>query len=140
MMGLTTYFKAVKIHREALLDFLIAHKVIRDSIICRICGSFLTINRETLLLRCSSVSYISHNKKKKCKVYCGYKIHAFHGTWFDKIRLNWQNVCRLIAFFLYFCPPHKQLLMDELDITGKTAIDWISFCREVTCHFDNYLL
>lgn len=68
--------------REALLDFLIDHKVIRDSIVCRNCGSLLTVNQNTLLLRCSNTSYIKCNKKKKRKVYRGYKIHAFHDTWF----------------------------------------------------------
>jgi len=86
---------------DALLHFLIFHRVICDTIICSKCGSELKLNRKTLFFRCSSVSYKIINKKKRQKVYCGYKISAFNGTWFEHTRRgDLKKICRFIGYFV----------------------------------------
>lgn len=124
---------------DTLLDFLILHRVIRDTVICPKCGSELHLNRETLRLRCFSVSYVTRNKKKRQKIYCGYNISTFRGTWFENAHLNLKKMCRFIAYFIYHPPPHVHRLMSELSINIRTAIDWSSFCRQVKCSQNTFI-
>jgi len=53
-------------NHESLLNFLLSHRVIRNTIICSKCRSELNLNRETLLLRCS-VYLMWWQRKKKTK-------------------------------------------------------------------------
>lgn len=117
---------------EALINFLIQRRVIRDAIICRNCGSELKVNRRTLLLRCSYSWYESARHTKRRRKHCNFEISAFHGTWFEKMHLDIQTSCRIISTFLYSEPPHQSKMEMEYDLGPNTAVDWISFCREVS--------
>ncbi|GBM51364.1 hypothetical protein AVEN_110814-1 [Araneus ventricosus] len=51
------------------------------------------------------------------------------GSWFERSRLP---IPTILLFLIYWCLEMKtKFILEQLDITNKTAIDWTSFCREV---------
>lgn len=117
--------------KDKLIDFLIERKVIHRQIECPRCKSTLNLNRDHMLFKCHDVRYEQRGHKKRRKVWCNFKVSAFHKTWFSHIHLSIETACRFIGYFLMISPPRQTFLMDELNIQSEAVVNWSNFCREV---------
>ncbi|GBO20003.1 hypothetical protein AVEN_104533-1 [Araneus ventricosus] len=51
------------------------------------------------------------------------------GSWFERCNLP---IPTILQFLIYWCVEMKtKFILQQLDITSKTATNWASFCREV---------
>lgn len=116
---------------DKLIDFLISRKVIHGDIKYPRYKTLLKLNRELMFFKCNATRYEKRGHKKRCKVWCNFKLSLLHNTWFSHSHLTLQCAYRLIAYFLMIRPPRVTFLIDELSITSNTVIDRSNFCREV---------
>ncbi|KYN05769.1 hypothetical protein ALC62_03248 [Cyphomyrmex costatus] len=128
-------FLALTYDRKRLIKFLIETNIIISEIQCPKCNSELIININTLLFRCYKVHYKKDKHKKRIKTKCDFKTSAKVDTWFSESKLSLETICRLTAYFIMLRPPRQEFLCTELDLSDKSVVDWISFCREVCVYW-----
>jgi len=126
-------FLSITHNLDSLWNFLSEKKVIRKEITCPKCGNVLVLTNsfENHVFHCGKHYYKIVKGRKRRKVTCNFKLSAFHGTWFERVHLDLQKICRFIAYFLMLQPPRFQFLQLELEIPKNTIVDWTNFCREV---------
>ncbi|KYN22649.1 hypothetical protein ALC57_04950 [Trachymyrmex cornetzi] len=125
-------FLALTYDRERLIQFLIKTNLILSEMQCPKCNSKLIIDKNTLLFHCYIVYYEKNKHKKRIKTKCNFKTSAKIDTWFTKSKLSLEIICRLTAYFIMLRPPRQEFLCTELELSDKSVVDWISFCREVS--------
>jgi len=113
-----------------LIEFLIAKSVFREEINCPICSSMVKLTRDLANLKyyCRTTYYKQVHNKKKCKMWCNFKVSALSGTWFAHSRLPIATVYRFISYFLTIRPPRQCFLQEELEMSPHTVVDWSHFC------------
>lgn len=56
--------------------------------------------------------------------------HSFRkGSWFDEIKLSISEI--LMITYLWVKKTTNEQIVDELNVSEPTVIDWKSFCREI---------
>jgi len=115
-----------------LWNFLCEKKMLQNEIICPRCEHLIKLNNaaENHIFHCRNAYYKIHHRKRQ-RVVCNFKMSAFHGIWFDRAHLSVSKICQFIAYFLIMPPPRHRFLINELELTEHTVIDWTNFCREV---------
>lgn len=91
----------------------------------------MELEDEELLFHCKKHYYKKLQKHKRKRLTCNFKISALHGTWFSHGLLNIDVVCHLICYIMMLNSPQQTFLQRELNISSRTAVDWVNFCREV---------
>lgn len=114
-------------------NYLCEKKVVRNKITCPKCQNELQLTyiSENHIFHCTEKYYKIIKGRKQRRITCNFKISAYHGTWFEKVRMDLTKVCRFIAYFLIMPPPRQRFLMNELQINNNSVVDWTNFCREV---------
>ncbi|KYN02609.1 hypothetical protein ALC62_06570 [Cyphomyrmex costatus] len=116
---------------DLLWNYLCEKKVIRNQMKCPKCDTMLNLRcMENKILHCTSKYYEVIKGRKRRKITCNFKISVFHGTWFKNVRIDIQNMCRFIAYFLMMQPPRQPFLMNELEMNSTSVVDWT--CRETS--------
>ncbi|KYM95728.1 hypothetical protein ALC62_13634 [Cyphomyrmex costatus] len=117
---------------DLLWNYLCEKKVVRNQIKCPKCDNKLNVRcTENKILHCTSKYYKRYKGRKRQKITCNFKISVFHGTWFENAHIDIQKICRFIAYFLMIQPPRQPFLMNELEMSSSSVVDWINFCREL---------
>ena len=68
--------------KDKLIDFLIQHSVLANTIRCSKCGNDVNINKETIMYRCRKRYTVKNEHKKRISKQCTYEKNAKAGTWF----------------------------------------------------------
>ena len=129
----TCLFEFVRlIHsKEKLVDFLIEHGVLANTITCSKCGNNIDIDKETLWYRCRKRYFVKNIHKKRVSTQCDFKKSVKEGTWFAKSNLDVGTICEIVACFLMLRYPRQDDTQDETGASSTTIVDWFNFCREV---------
>ena len=117
--------------KEKLIDFLIEHGVLVNTVKCSQCGSDVNINKETLLYRCQKRHIIKDKHKKRICERCTFEKIAKAGTWFSRSNLDVGTACKIVACFLMLRYPRQEDSQEEAGVAKATIVDWFNFCREV---------
>jgi transposase-like protein len=112
---------------ENIRQFFIAHGVIKSETQCGKCGNRVCLKEGDWHFRCTR--RVSINKKKAAT--CGWWASARTGSFVEKSRLPIVTLWRLVTYFLYHNPPRQPFLVENLDVSNRTVVDWFSFVREV---------
>jgi hypothetical protein len=139
MLGLFDFINIIH-NKDKLIDFLIHHGVLANTIKCSQCGNDVNINKDTLTFRCNGRHYIKNEHKKRVCKRCEFYKSARTGTWFYKSNADITTICKIVACFLMFRHPRHDDTMDETGVASATIVDWFNFCREVIIYFNNSLL
>lgn len=116
------------IENEAnLRSFLESHGLIMKSPrTCPGCANELVLPKDGLRWRCRKNVY-----RGKKKIVCNFDESINANTFFQGTHLSWKQVCYFVAYHVLFNPPRMQILIDEVEICGRTVVDWSSYIREV---------
>ena len=96
--------ESIRMNESDIIDFLIAHGVIKEAINCPSCGSLLALNRETLYFRCRSLREVVAKKKKKRY---DIKRSAREGSFLSKTHHHLTTYFYLVCYILHM-PPSRQ--------------------------------
>ncbi|XP_071576627.1 uncharacterized protein [Temnothorax nylanderi] len=130
MLGLLE-FARLTYNKIELIDFLIQHGVLANTIKCSQCGDNINIDKDTLTYRCRRRYYIKNIHKKRVCKQCDFYKSAKTGTWFHKSHLDIATICKIVACFLMLRHPRHDITMAETGVASATITDWFNFCREV---------
>lgn len=108
---------------DKLLQFCVAHKLLKDTTVCRTCKQSLTIVKNYTFI-CRKTTVI-----KKKKVTCNFKRSALKNTWFSKSKLDIGKI--LYMNYQWCCSVHSKFIRHDTGVSKPTQIDWNNFCREV---------
>ena len=123
------FYDALK-DRQWVIQFIKDHGLIARGKNCPKCKSECTLDTINLNWRCQKVN--SRNKKRKVR--CNTKRNAFLGTFFYNSKLPIEKI--LLFTYLFMDKSFSiALVKREVEICGKTIVDWSSFCREVCIDF-----
>ena len=111
---------------EESLKFLRRHNVIPESVECPRCKEDCVLNEEGIF-RC--YRKIAVKKKKKKKV-CNFSVSQFRGTFLSKSKISPSKILVFVSHFLSSHWDHSTVI-DDLNISSRTSMDWHSFCAEV---------
>lgn len=122
--------------KEKVVSFLLAHRLIAPTFLCRECQSEVDLNWKTLQFRCNKRRIAKKGHKTK-HARCCFKRSALKGSFFEHSHLNVEKILLLTYIFL---SPDKSIkhVARELRISPSTVIHWYGFCREVlmnSCDF-----
>ena len=111
---------------EESLNFLRQHGVIPYQVKCPRCKEDCVLT-DRGLFRCNRKIVKPKTKKRKL---CGFSVSQFKGTFLSQARIK---PSKLLVFICYFLSKNwnHQTLIEELEISSKTSVDWRSFCSEV---------
>lgn len=118
---------------EGLVNFLIQHGVILETINCEKCDNILHINEDTLIFKCRKRHTVINMHRKRVSKQCSFEKSAKAGTWFDRSNLDVGSICKIVACFLMLRHPRYNDTCEETGVSEPTVVDWFDFCREV-CH------
>ena len=126
-------FLNLSCNKQQLIEYLQRMEVIRREITCPQCHNVInvTYDSDVNIFQCTNKYYKQIQGRKRVRKTCNFKISILHGTWFNRGHLGLVKACRFIAYFLYMRPPRYDFLMQELEISQHTVVDWTNFCREV---------
>jgi len=125
-------FLALTTNYDELLKYLYTKNVIRKKVKCPRCNNVIELkDKYQLIIHCTQHYYKQVQKRKRRRITCNFKISALTGTWFAKGHLDIAVACRLICYVMIMNIPRQLFLQKELDISSRTAVDWVNFCREV---------
>uniref|UniRef100_A0A1Y1MZV5 Uncharacterized protein n=1 Tax=Photinus pyralis TaxID=7054 RepID=A0A1Y1MZV5_PHOPY len=114
-----------------LISFLQDHLVLPGPIACPRCEKDCYLAREDTRLRFRCQRQVKVPKTRKTKK-CSFSVTAKKGTFFEGCHLDVPTVCRFVACWLLVHHPKKRFIMEELQVSSRTFVDWSSFCREIT--------
>ncbi|XP_031346116.1 uncharacterized protein LOC116172974 [Photinus pyralis] len=118
-------------HRERdLISFLQDHLVLPGTVACPKCKKDCYLAREDTRLRFRCQRQVKVPKTRKTKK-CPFSVTAKKGTFFEGSHLDVPTVCRFVACWLMVHYPKKRFIMEELQVSSRTFVDWSSLCREV---------
>lgn len=84
-----------------IIEFFITHGVLKNSTKCPHCGNDCALDRKGLCFRCQK-SFIKNIKKRQR---CNFFLSAKKGTYLERMKLNIQQLFRLVAIFVLLKPP-----------------------------------
>ena len=62
---------------------------------------------------------------------CNFKLSIKKGTWFSQSKLSLKKIILFTNMWLTLSSPRQKVIVDELEISPVTFVDWSSFCRGV---------
>lgn len=125
-------FLALTTNYDELLKYLRTKNVIRKKIKCPRCNNVIELKDEyQLIIHCTHHYYKQVEKRKRKRIICNFKISVLTGTWFAKAHLDIAVACRLICYVMMMNTLRQLFLQKELNISSRTTVDWVNFCREV---------
>lgn len=130
MLGLLE-FAHLTYNKTGLIDFLIQHGILANTVKCNQCDKDVNIDKESLTYRCRKRHYVKNVHKKRVSKQCNFNRSAKTDTWFYKSHLDVAIICKIVACFLMLRHPCEDDTKDETGVTSATIVDWFSFCREV---------
>ena len=125
-----THYKAISefYQRDDLaVDFFRRHGVLHQEMMCPTCNRPCTYVPSKNYWKCFEKVIVRKQKKKMCT----FSVSDRANTFLQDVRLPESKVILFVNAFLdkFF---HVTHVMKHLEITAHTAVDWRSFCSEVT--------
>lgn len=115
---------------SAAIEFFRQHRVLPRRIDCPSCNSACTLREDTNIYRCRKILRQHRQRPKEC----GYSVSMYKNTFLDNCKLPPWKVLLYVNHFLTDLWSHK-VIMENLNISLTTSIDWRSFCSEVCIHW-----
>ncbi len=113
--------------KEAL-KILRDHGVLPSQVVCVTCGRDCIYREDRKQWRCTGSYVIPKTKKRRL---CNFSTSDYKGTFLENTQLKpWQVVC-FVNLWVRKHFSHGQVI-GNLEISRRTAVDWRSFCSEVT--------
>lgn len=121
------FWDAAGYNEHQIVDYLVAHRVLKTETDCPKCGSIVKLDKDLLQFRCNKSVSVNKQKKSQCK----WKASAKTGTFLDNTRIDLGKLWRIILYLLHHNPPRQNFLQKTLNLGPNTVVDWFSFYREV---------
>lgn len=115
-------------HNDTCIEAFRNHGVLRREVECGNCGTPCVYSKEKKQWRCYK---IEKKNKKRAKSFCGFTIMDRKGSFLEGTHLEeWQ----ILLYVLFFLEKTFRVVnvQKHLKISSRTAVDWNSFCCEVT--------
>lgn len=126
----TEYQLVRKVYKDdkQSLDFFRSHNVLPSQVTCEKCGRECIYREDREQWRCTGSHVIPKTKKRRL---CNFAVSDYKGTFLERTHLKpWQVLCFINLWVRkYFS--HSQIRAN-IEISRQTAVDWRSFCSEVT--------
>ena len=104
------------------------HGVLPSNVNCEKCGYQCNYRSDVHGWRCQKTYVLAKTKKRRV---CGYSISDYSGTFLQNTHLKPWQVLLFINHFLHHNWDHKTVV-ENIQISRPTSVDWRSFCSEVT--------
>lgn len=94
---------------------------------CPKCLQPCSFREDQHLWSCKTSTIIPHTKKRR---YCSYSVSDYKGTFLDRTHIPPWKLILFVNHFLSHLWDHKTVI-DCLQFSTKSSVDWRSFCSEV---------
>ena len=121
-------------HEKFALQFFREHGVLPLSVECPNCKKDLVYREDRHQWYCNTSVRVPRVKKRRR---CGYVVSDFKGSFLDGTHLP---AWKLLLFANHFVRKiwNHQTVLNSLELSPNTSVDWRSFCSEITEYaFDN---
>lgn len=114
---------------DSHFQFLLSHGVVSTDRKCFKCKNDCDYDPNSKLFVCRRYQKIKNCHKKMINVRCDVQQSIYHGTWFSHSKLAPDVVSKLTAIWIMLKPPRQTFVMESLNISSNTVVDWFSYCR-----------
>ena len=117
---------AISVHSLFLLSDVLMHGLITKTDEYLTCHKRVNLNVNNFMFTCDKF-YKKGKKVKKCK----FRKSAKKGTWFERSKLNFEDIIYMTILWLKLSHPRQHFIKNEVRCSSSTFVDWASFCREI---------
>lgn len=125
------YFKTIADFYEnddKSILFLRSHGVLPSTVICPNCGSACLYREDQKLWCCTHAYYLPKTRKRR---YCNFSVADIEGSLLDKALIPPWKIILFVNHFISHLWDYKTVI-NCLDISTSTSVDWWSICCQVT--------
>ena len=112
---------------EKSMEFLRSHGVLPTTVTCPHCKSLCTYRKDQKTWRCRKRISVPKSKKTTCS----FTISDFKGSFLHNTNIPPWKIVLFVNHYLSHVWDHR-VMLECLNISSRTSVDWRSFCSEVT--------